>query len=813
MEMEQRKLREATKAIGEYILEQDASAHRGQETTGDIFKIPDATNASRTAALIIIWATVQTHRGHDPGTLATLQHWENIVTPGSELRFLPIIPMALRPMALRIAKTLPIQMLDEVLEIARKAVTHADIQTMGREIQELAPKRRQLAVYHTTPESAAMMAHLAICQDHDWGNPDEAVGYRIADYACGTGELVTAAYRRVRELHTPAETHRKSTSVMAESITAMDILPASACMAAAALAALEDRPREPGGATRVVPLGIREEGKPGKRGRGRPRKSSISLGSLDLLDENAPGKQAFRPIGRRDQNADGIRTEHESQDLVMMNPPFTRVSRAEDLDLRIPDRGNRTGVTKSELELINQKLGELRRNTGAGNGNGLAFYFGHLADRMVKPGGTIAMLMPASMLSGGGGTPAPSFRKGEPQGWQVFRENITQNYRDVTVVGIAAYENQGSTFSDDTTIAEIMLTARKLLPWEAPTREACFVTLNRQPDSTREAVLMAQAIRENEILLRGTLDQERSLLIGDEVVGTATTDILPGGEIWAMARTIRPGIVRAAREMENGMIRLESPWQPVWIPMAPISEIARIGISEFDTRDILEDAPAGQGDFRVLRNHNSAVHRALETNAEHEMSIRPGRERSRRRMEESMSRLHINDNCRYNSQPTAACLTPEPTLGGRGWPNVRLQNQQYEKALALWMNSTPGLISHWAMSNHTQNGLGFLSITQMKKLSVLDVTRLTPEQLELMAQTYDETRGIPMMPANEAWRDPVRQELDRRLLRDILGLPPRVLRKIEKLRNQWCLEPTVMGRKGATASRQADMAQLTALVN
>ena len=52
-----------------------------------------------------------------------------------------------------------------------------------------------------------------------------------------------------------------------------------------------------------------------------------------------------------------------------------------------------------------------------------------------------------------------------------------------------------------------------------------------------------------------------------------------------------------------------------------------------------------------------------------------------------------------------------------------------------------------------------------------------------------------MLPANEAWRDPVRQELDRRLLTEVLALDDAAVEQLGILRNQWCLEPTVSGTK------------------
>jgi len=52
-----------------------------------------------------------------------------------------------------------------------------------------------------------------------------------------------------------------------------------------------------------------------------------------------------------------------------------------------------------------------------------------------------------------------------------------------------------------------------------------------------------------------------------------------------------------------------------------------------------------------------------------------------------------------------------------------------------------------------------------------------------------------MLPANEAYRDPVRQELDRRILTEVLELDDQSVEQWAILRNQWCAEPTVTGVK------------------
>ena len=119
----------------------------------------------------------------------------------------------------------------------------------GRILQKLARQRKQLAVYHTRPESAALMARLAIPEGLDWSDPKTVTKYRMADYSCGAGALLIAAYRRVRELHrqsggSPREVHA---AVLEDSITAVDVLPASVALAAAGLDALEPKPAQPGG--------------------------------------------------------------------------------------------------------------------------------------------------------------------------------------------------------------------------------------------------------------------------------------------------------------------------------------------------------------------------------------------------------------------------------------------------------------------------------------------------------------------------------------------------------------------------------------
>ena len=66
----------------------------------------------------------------------------------------------------------------------------------GTVFQRLIADRKFLATFYTRPESAALLANLAIPDDGRLGRSQRVKDFRIADYACGTGTLIHAAYRR-----------------------------------------------------------------------------------------------------------------------------------------------------------------------------------------------------------------------------------------------------------------------------------------------------------------------------------------------------------------------------------------------------------------------------------------------------------------------------------------------------------------------------------------------------------------------------------------------------------------------------------------
>ena len=74
-------------------------------------------------------------------------------------------------------------------------------------------------------------------------------------------------------------------------------------------------------------------------------------------------------------------------------------------------------------------------------------------------------------------------------------------------------------------------------------------------------------------------------------------------------------------------------------------------------------------------------------------------------------------------------------------------------------------------------------------------SEMNPVTVEVIEEIFEDMRDSQFLPANEAYRDNTRKELDHRVLVDMLGLPESILEPLDLLRLKWCSEPSVHGGK------------------
>ena len=108
------------------------------------------------------------------------------------------------------------------------ATTYHDL--TGRMFQTLITDRKFLATYYTLPESACLLAELAVERlEVDWSDRAAIERLRIADFACGTGALLSAAQRAIYRRHrrTGGNDEDLHQALMERVLTGLDIMPAA----------------------------------------------------------------------------------------------------------------------------------------------------------------------------------------------------------------------------------------------------------------------------------------------------------------------------------------------------------------------------------------------------------------------------------------------------------------------------------------------------------------------------------------------------------------------------------------------------------
>lgn len=148
----------------------------------------------------------------------------------------------------------------------------------GAVFQKLIADRKFLAAFYTTPASAALLIGLAIGPDKtpaggSWTSADDVRALRIADFACGTGTLLSTAYQRISQLHEMAggDSESMHPEMMANALIGCDVLPAATHLTATMLAGAH--PTVTYGQSSIMTVAY-----------GKQPGGGIALGSLDLLD-------------------------------------------------------------------------------------------------------------------------------------------------------------------------------------------------------------------------------------------------------------------------------------------------------------------------------------------------------------------------------------------------------------------------------------------------------------------------------------------------------------------------------------------------
>lgn len=736
----------------------------------------------------------------------TLEDWKRIL----KVNYWPIFDIARR-----ILEVIPTDtahpLLERLVTTATELVANHMMRShdlTGAVFQRLIADRKFLAAYYTNPSSAALLVGLAIDiaktpASGSWSTEKDITALRIADFACGTGTLLSAAYRRISQLHEASggDAEVIHPVMMSTALVGCDVLPAAAHLTASMLASAHPTIKYDGSSIMTVGFGPREGG-------------GVALGSLDLLDPQrafdiiAVTAKAVEAMGEKEKEAWSA-LPHESFDLVIMNPPFTRDTGQGGEKVGVPHPMFAAfGSEEEEQHEMALAARKLLRGTSAHGNAGEASAFLVLADRKLKNGGTLAMVMPLVLMSG--------------EAWEESRKLLRKSYDDLILISIAGAKDNELSFSADTGMGECLVIGRKT---GEKSGRATFTVLNERPSSTMTGSIAAtQIYRLKEQTIRKLEDGPvgGSLFhFGDDVIGYAMDAPLPEEGPWNLARIKDGALAQVAYQMANcGRIWLPGVLKKNAMPVSvvTVSGIGKIGPYHSDINGNTSDGRI-RGPFRietlkgraaptypVLWSHDAQRERCMEFEADSEGIIRQGKDDSESELINAKadriwaisSNCHFNTDFRFNSQSTAMQFTSKKTIGGRAWPSIKLADVGQEKALVLWANSSLGILLHWWHANKQQAGRGSIGILALESLPVLDVSKLSNKALSKAVAIFDDLKHKELRPVNEIGQDPVRAEIDTRLATEVLGFPFELAATdglLALLRRKLALEPSITGAK------------------
>ena len=660
----------------------------------------------------------------------------------------------------------------------------------GRIFQRLIADRKYLATFYTLPASAALLARVAVAKMEgvDWGDVDAIGKLRIGDFACGTGALLSAVYEQVAARHEraggdPAALHRV---MMEEVLYGCDVMPSAVHITGSTLSGVEPSVLFNSSRLYTMPYGRMKDG-------------SVMIGSLELLRSSNvltlfnTSDPALRTGGAGEETAAQVRTEipDEGYDVVIMNPPFTRPGSDWEGSERVEDyikqfRGLSTGfVTQKDMA---ERLSRYTKGTCYHGYAGIASAFAALAHKKLKPGGVLALVLPLSAASG--------------LSWEHFRELIACDYTGLTVLTIAAADNDDISFSADTGMAECLVIARKLKPDETPQDRMYFTSLRRRSRGFAHASSLAGGLLNGGQVRRiedgpygGT-----PLIVGEELAGeTITSPHEPDGESWGAVRIMDYSLAQTAYALSQSRLWLPGVGTSLQLKVAALSDVGSRGWHDINiagSAGPFTKAPSSPtSTYPSLWSHSAKHETRVVCLPDSQLLVKPGMEDRAAKAWATASRAHLNRDFRFNSQPLTAAFTEQASIGGRAWPNVVFDNQQFDYTFTVWANSTLGLICFWWHSNRQVAGRGTTTISAVDSLPILDLRALTDEQLRTAEAIFDELRDRELKPAYLADADSNRALLDRRVVCDLLGFDEGTYAAVRRLAAKWCAEPSVHGGK------------------
>jgi hypothetical protein len=587
------------------------------------------------------------------------------------------------------------------------------------------------AAFYTSIPAATLLSNLVIKTENpdlkwNFGSLEKLKNLKIVDPACGSGTLLSGIYMALKDKYI-LEHYKNGGSgkldlslfhkiMLEEVLYGWDILDYAGHLTLVTLALHNPNAFFDKCNIWIVPSG-KINGK-------------ICLGSLDLLKPKVDF--LFRDLMSSVKEKD-LKEERESfleekkelinsMDVVVMNPPFSRSCKP----------NTKFGYTEEGIKKqMDEALGELGRNLGyrqIGRA-GLGAYFTVLADRLLKQGGRLGLVMPRAILSG--------------VSWKEIRDILLRNYEIEYIVsnydpGNEELSIEPWNWSENTDLGEVLIIARKTnKPIEE--RFTTFINLWNKPANELESLkIVSDSIRARKKLSVNSLkDGEYEVLKLEKEIGVAYNISQKHLE-----KNFLLPCLFANPELNKFIFSLiySSPFS-----LIPLHELVpggerSLGVDIKEIKETFERTEI-QTPYRILWGHNSLMN-TLELNLIH---VGYGKLKTQRTsIYEFASNFLIAERPHLKTENLIAMYSCEKLLATAFW-EIQLDPER-SKLLTLWLNSTFGFLIYLSNSINSMGEIFKIKKAQIKELPVIDVNQFTETQKRDLLNLYETLKNKPFFP-------------------------------------------------------------------
>ncbi|PMP90987.1 MAG: hypothetical protein C0171_03820 [Caldisphaera sp.] len=589
-------------------------------------------------------------------------------------------------------------------------------------------QRKGFATYYTQIPAATLLAELSVNTLYDGVEDIELIKEtKVADFACGSGTLLTYAYQSLNRLASKIiydkdlnDDIKEISKRILENIYGIDALKYAAQITAINLALLAPEVKKQN--IRADYFGIKEDKTPWLGSLELIRNKKEFKNMLDWLD--LPKEERIKKEGNISLTISGEEEGFklpDKIDLILMNPPFTRATGRKGKEFKEKEKGL-FGFVVEDRERLIEKFNKIRddvkndlikiakesnilkdidddlKNVYYGisrAGEGLLFLY--LAYLYVKENGVIGFVLPKNLLMG------PS--------WFLARSLLFSKFHLKYV--ITSFDSQGYNFSESTNLSEVLIIAKRK-DHHDDNEETIFVNLLKKPKTTIDALEISYKLLNRDIISNDyiAIKVNRKSLLSDS---------------WSYFVSF------PSRHLTEKAIELQS-----LNNMIELGKIAKIGIDRHQFHDC----------FTIVNLESSEGYPVLFGGEEENRSsliIKPNKKGIPKNknciklFEDYSSRLLVPDRISLKTVHLVSIYSERPILSNMFY-SVRVDDK-IQKALILWLNSIFGLISILSKREETGGSWISLKISQWKTLKVPDFRKFEKERLNEIDLLFEEMKN------------------------------------------------------------------------